>query len=116
MRKSLRYRLLVTFLVAVVLGGTATLFGIERTLAGDLVTGLDTRLAKQGRAVAAWLAKEGNPAQLAQQLAEVTGTRITIVGANGVITGDSADRDAVGKAIGDAEEIAQARTGATGRA
>ncbi len=116
MRKSLRYRLLVTFFVAVVLGGTATLFGIERTLAGDLVTGLDTRLAKQGQAVAAWLAKEGNPAQLAQELAEVTGTRITIVGADGLITGDSAERDALGKPIGDAEEIAQARTGATGRA
>ena len=116
MRSSLRNRLLFTFLVLVIVVGAGTLFAIERTLADDLVTELDDRMTKQGGAVANWLTGTGHPDKLAPRLAGVTRTRITIIGADGLIQGDSYDKDLVGQPIGDADEVTKARTGESGRA
>lgn len=115
MRSSLRNRLLITFLLLVVIVGAGTLFAIERTLANDLVASLDTRLSKQGSAVAGWLSMAGHPDRLAPRLAAVTGTRITIIGADGLIQGDSLEPSTVGRPIGDAREVAKARRGEIGR-
>ncbi len=95
--------------------GAGTLFAIERTLADDLVSSLDNRLSKQGNAVAGWLTVAGHPDRLAPRLAAVTGTRITIIGADGLIQGDSLEPSTVGRPIGDAVEVAKARRGEVGR-
>ncbi|MFN0247530.1 MAG: ATP-binding protein [Kofleriaceae bacterium] len=116
MQSSLRNRLLATFLVLVIVVGAATLFAIERTLANDLVASLDARLLKQGDSVANWLTVAGHPERLAPRLAAVTGTRITIIGADGLIQGDSLEPSMVGRPIGDAVEVAKARRGEIGRA
>jgi two-component system phosphate regulon sensor histidine kinase PhoR len=115
-RSSLRNRLLFTFLVLVIVVGAGTLFAIERTLADDLVTELDDRMTKQGGAVANWLTGAGHPDKLAPRLAGVTRTRITIIGADGLIQGDSYDKELVGQPIGDADEVTKARSGESGRA
>jgi two-component system, OmpR family, phosphate regulon sensor histidine kinase PhoR len=115
-RSSLRNKLLITFLVLVIIVGAGTLFAIERTLADDLVASLDTRMTKQGRAVANWLTMAGHPDRLAPRLAAVTGTRITIVGADGLVQGDSREQSTVGRPIGEAYEVSQARRGEVGRA
>jgi len=115
-RSSLRNKLLITFLVLVIIVGAGTLFAIERTLANDLVSSLDARMTKQGRAVANWLTMAGHPDRLAPRLAAVTGTRITIVGADGLVQGDSREQSTVGRPIGEAFEIARARRGEVGRA
>jgi two-component system phosphate regulon sensor histidine kinase PhoR len=115
-RSSLRNRLLITFLILVVVVGAGTLFAIERTLADDLVKSLDVRLSKQGSAVAGWLTVAGHPDRLAPRLAAVTGTRITIIGADGLVQGDSLEPSTVGRPIGDASEVARARRGEIGRA
>jgi two-component system phosphate regulon sensor histidine kinase PhoR len=73
-------------------------------------------LSDQGRAVAKWLTIAGHVDRLTPRLAEVTGTRLTIVGADGVVQGDSHEPATVGKAIGDASEIAEARGGRVARA
>lgn len=116
MHRSLRNRLLFTFLILVVVVGAATLIAIERTLADDLVASLDARLLKQGDSVANWLTVAGHPDRLAPRLAAVTGTRITIIGADGLIQGDSLEPSTVGRPIGDAVEVARARRGEIGRA
>jgi len=114
-RSSLRNRLLLTFLVLVIVVGAGTLFAIERTLANDLVASLDERMSKQGTAVANWLGMAGHVDRLAPRLAAVTDTRITIIGADGLIQGDSHERATVGRPIGDAYEVARARRGEIGR-
>jgi two-component system phosphate regulon sensor histidine kinase PhoR len=115
-RSSLRVKLLGTFFVLVFITGAGTLFAIERTLADDLVASLNTRMTNQSRGVADWLSLAGHPDRLAPRLALVTGARITIVGADGLIQGDSLERSTVGRPIGDAPEIAHARRSGTGRA
>ncbi|MBA3465154.1 MAG: HAMP domain-containing protein [Deltaproteobacteria bacterium] len=116
MRSSLRVRLILTFLVLMVIVGAGTLFAIERTLADDLLSSLDTRMSKQGTAVAGWLTVAGHPDRLAPRLAAVTGTRITIIGADGLIQGDSLEPSTIGRPIGEAAEVAKARRGEVGRA
>ena len=116
MKSSLRNRLLALFLVLVVVVGAGTLYAIERTLADDLLSALDTRLSNQGRAVANWLTIAGHVDRLTPRLAAVTGTRLTIVGADGIVQGDSHQPAIVGKPIGEAWEIAQARKGKVARA
>jgi len=115
-KSSLRNRLLALFLVLVVVVGASTLYAIERSLASDLLTALDTRLSSQGRAVADWLGNSGDPRRLAGRLAAVTGTRITIVGEDGLIEGDSLEPSTIGSPIGDAIEVALARHGVLGHA
>nr|MBA3498745.1 HAMP domain-containing protein [Deltaproteobacteria bacterium] len=115
MRSSLRNRLLITFLLLVIIVGAGTLFAIERSLANDLVASLDQRLTKQGQEVAEWLRIAGHPDRLAPRLAKVTGTRVTIIGADGLIEGDSLEKSTIGRPIGDAEEVARARRGQVGR-
>jgi two-component system phosphate regulon sensor histidine kinase PhoR len=115
-RSSLRNRLLALFLVLVVVVGAFTLLGIEHSLADDLLSALDTRLTSQGHAVAAWLSKAKHVDQLAPRLAEVTGTRITIIGADGLVQGDSLEPSTVGRPIGSAWEVSRARHGEVGRA
>ena len=116
MRSSLRYKLLGTFLVLMIIVGAGTLFAIERTLANDLVSTLDVRMTKQGKAVANWLTMAGHPDRLAPRLAAVTGARITVIGADGLIQGDSREQSTIGRPIGEAYEVARARRGETGRA
>ncbi len=116
MRSSLRNRLLLTFLILVAVVGAGTLFAIERTLADDLVASLDARMTKQGSAVASWLTVAGHPDRLAPRLAAVTGSRITIIGSDGLVQGDSLEPSTVGRPIGAAIEVEKARKGETGRA
>ncbi len=111
MRSSLRNRLLALFLVLVVVVGASTLYTIERSLASDLLSALDARLSAQGRAVAGWLGNSGDPSRLAGRLAAVTGTRITVIGDDGLVQGDSLEPSTIGSPIGDAPEVATARRG-----
>jgi two-component system, OmpR family, phosphate regulon sensor histidine kinase PhoR len=115
-RSSLRNRLLVTFLALVVLVGGGTLFAIERTLADDLTTSLDSRMTEQAREVARWVSNAGHLERLAPRLAAVTRARITIVGADGLVAGDSLEPATVGQPIGDAWEVSRARRGEVGHA
>jgi two-component system, OmpR family, phosphate regulon sensor histidine kinase PhoR len=114
-RSSLRNRLLALFLVLVVVVGAGTLYAIERTLAHDLLSALDARLTAQGRAVAGWLAVAGHVDRLTPRLAAVTGTRLTIIGADGVVQGDSHDPTSVGQLLADAPEVEHARRGEAAR-
>jgi len=102
--------------VLVVVVGAGTLYAIERTLADDLLSALDSRLSSQGRAVASWLSIAGHVDRLTPRLAAVTGTRLTVVGADGVVQGDSHEPGIVGHAVGPAWEIEQARKGKVSRA
>lgn len=116
MRSSLRTRLLLTFVALVVVVGGGTLIAIERTLADDLLASLDSRMTAQGAEVASWLAVEGHPDTLAPRLAAVTGARVTIVGPDGLIQGDSLEPATVGVPVGEASEVSRARRGQVGRA
>ncbi len=116
MRLSLRYKLVGLFCGLVIVVGTFTLYWIERTLADDMLSGLDKRLSDQGRAVAKWLTIAGHVDRLTPRLAEVTGTRLTIIGADGIVQGDSIDPASVGQPIDSAWEINQARKGEVARA
>jgi two-component system phosphate regulon sensor histidine kinase PhoR len=49
------------------------------------------------------------------RLSRVTGAQITVIGADGLIQGDSHEPETVGRPIGDAFEVSRARKGATGR-
>jgi two-component system phosphate regulon sensor histidine kinase PhoR len=113
---SLRYKLIGLFCGLVVVVGASTLYWIERTLADDLLSALDKRLSDQGRAVAKWLTIAGHVDRLTPRLAEVTGTRLTIVGADGLVQGDSHEPASVGNPIGNAWEVTQARRGDIARA
>jgi two-component system phosphate regulon sensor histidine kinase PhoR len=115
-RSSLRLRLLITFVVLLLIAGTGTLFTIERTLASDLTAQLDTRLTTQAHEAAGWLSNAGHLDRLAPRLAAVMGARITIVGGDGVVLGDSLEPDSVGRPIGDAWEVAEAHRGEVGHA
>ena len=96
--------------------GAGTLFAIERTLAEDLTTSLDSRMTKQAHEVAAWLSFAGHPDRLAPRLAAVTGARITIIGADELVQGDSLETATVGRPVGPAWEVFQARRGEVGHA
>jgi two-component system phosphate regulon sensor histidine kinase PhoR len=134
MKWSLRTRLLATFLVLVAVVGAVTLFAIERTLAGDLLKSLDARLVYQGRGVASWLDSGdrssdgggggGVPSsdeakridRIATRLGGVIGARITIIGADGAVEGDSSGTLPLGSKIEKAPELAAARVQQVGRA
>ncbi len=116
MGSSLRNRLLLTFLLLVIVVGSGTLVAIERALARDLTASLDARLTHQGVSVASWLAVAGHPERLAPRLATVTGTRVTVIGADGLVQGDSLEPTMVGRPVGEAPEVSRARRGETGRA
>ena len=115
-RSSLRNRQLLPFLVLELVIGGLTLWEIERTLANDLLSALETRLTNQGQAVAGWIATANHLDHLTPRLADITGARITIIGADGLIEGDSAEHSTVNRPIGAAWEVAQARRGEIGRA
>ena len=115
MFRSLRNRLVALFVVLVIVVGGVTLWRIESTLAEDLLSALDARLQRQGQAVANWLTIAGHVDRLTPRLADVTGTRLTIIGADGIVQGDSQDPSLVGKPIGPAWEVTQARKGKTAR-
>jgi two-component system phosphate regulon sensor histidine kinase PhoR len=114
-RVSLRAKLMLTFVALMTITSAGTLWSIHRSLSADLVAALDARLTSQARGVAEEMAGAGHPARLAPRLANVTGARITVVGANGLIQSDSLEPTMVGRPIGDAPEIARARRGGTGR-
>jgi two-component system phosphate regulon sensor histidine kinase PhoR len=116
LRSSLRIRLLVTFLALIVVVGAGTLWAIERTLAGDLTASLDARLTNQAREAAGWLSNAEHLNHLAPRLGAVTGTRITIIGADGVVLGDSVEPAIVGKPVGAAWEVSRAQSGELGHA
>jgi two-component system phosphate regulon sensor histidine kinase PhoR len=95
-RSSLRNRLVALFVVLVVVVGAGTLYAIERSLADDLLSALDSRMSAQGRAVASWLTSADQVDRLLPRLAGVTGTRLTIVGPDGIVLGDSHEPETVG--------------------
>jgi two-component system phosphate regulon sensor histidine kinase PhoR len=113
--RSLRNRLVALFVVLVVVVGGVTLWRIESTLADDLLSSLDERLTRQGQAVADWLETGRHIDHLTPRLAEVTGTHLTIIGADNIVQGDSRDPAAVGKPVTMAFEIAQAKKGKVAR-
>lgn len=116
MRHKLRNRLVALFVILVATVGAGTLYTLERTLGDDLLAALDTRLFTQGYAVAGWLGRAGHPARLAPRLADVTGTRITIIGSDGLVQGDSLEPSTVGRPIGHAPEVVRAHRNHVGRA
>ncbi|HUS30625.1 MAG TPA: ATP-binding protein [Kofleriaceae bacterium] len=115
MLRSLRNRLVALFVVLVVVVGGLTLWRIESTLADDLLSALDARLQRQGQAVADWLKIAGHVDRLTPRLADVTGTRLTIIGADGTVQGDSQDPTLVGKKLDPAWELVQAQKGKVAR-
>lgn len=115
-RGSLRVRLLLAFVALLVVVGAGTLIVIERTLADDLLSQLYARLTVQAKAVSVWVARGDHPDQLVKRLSTTTGTRVTVIGADGNVVADSADPDAKGRPIGDAPEVATARAGDVGSA
>jgi two-component system phosphate regulon sensor histidine kinase PhoR len=115
-RSSLRNRLLITFIALVLVVGGGTLFAIERTLADDLTTSLAGRMTEQAREVARWVSNTRHLDRLAPRLAAVTGARITIIGDDGLVLGDSLEPGTVAQPIGNASEVAQARRGEVGHA
>lgn len=114
--RSLRTRLLLLFVSLFVVVGAGTLVTIERTLSGDLLASLDTRLTKQGEAVAKELAGAGHPERLVLRFAQVTRARITLIGADGKVEGDSREPSTAGRPVGEASEVSAARHGQVGRA
>jgi two-component system phosphate regulon sensor histidine kinase PhoR len=106
---SVRARLVATYVVLVAVVGGVALFVLERSLARDLATTLDNRLRVQGAAVAAWFKSGGHPERLAPRFGALVDAHVTIVGADGLVQGDSVDEAAVGRPIGFAPEIAEAR-------
>lgn len=100
----------------VIIAGAGTLFAIERTLAGDLVASLDSRMTMQAHEAAGWLANAGHLDRLAPRLAAVMGTRITIIDADGQVLGDSLEPDMVGRPVGEAWEVSRAQLGEVGHA
>jgi two-component system phosphate regulon sensor histidine kinase PhoR len=113
--RSLRNRLVALFVVLVVVVGGLTLWRIESTLADDLLSALDARLQRQGKAVANWLTIAGHVDRLTPRLADVTGTRLTIIGADGTVQGDSQDPTIVGTKLGPTWEVDQAHNGKVAR-
>lgn len=115
MRLSLRARLIAGYLVLVAVVGGATLWMINRTVTAAVVGALEARLEAQAQGVAQWLDDAGHPERLAPKLARVVAARVTIVGADGRVEGDSEDRAHVGRPVGLAPEVAAARRGEVGR-
>ncbi|MCX5744920.1 MAG: hypothetical protein NT062_20720, partial [Proteobacteria bacterium] len=109
MRSSIRNRLLATFVGLVVITGAGTLYLIERQIADDLVAALDARLTSQGRAIATQMTNANHPHNLAVKLGSAAGARITVVGADGLVQGDSVEPELVGRPIGDAAEVSWVR-------
>ncbi len=95
---------------------TTTLFALERTLAGDLTATLDSRMTMQAREAASWLSNAGHLDRLAPRLAAVMGTRITIIGDDGLVLGDSLEPSMVGLPVGNAWEVSRAHAGEVGHA
>jgi two-component system phosphate regulon sensor histidine kinase PhoR len=114
-RLSLRARLIAGYLVLVAVVGGATLWMINRTVTAAVVGALEARLEAQAQGVAQWLDDAGHPERLAPKLARVVAARVTIVGADGRVEGDSEDRAHVGRPVGLAPEVAAARRGEVGR-
>jgi len=113
---SLRRRLLLSFSALVIVIGGATLVAVERSLAEDQIASLQDQMIKQGQAAARWVAVAGHPERVAHQLSAMTGARVTIVGADGSVQGDSLEPATVGRPIGDAPEVSVARAGEVGHA
>ncbi|TMQ11510.1 MAG: HAMP domain-containing protein [Deltaproteobacteria bacterium] len=82
----------------------------------DLTASLDSRLTQQAREAAGWLSNAEHLNHLAPRLGAVTGTRITIIGADGVVLGDSVESSAVGQPAGEAWEVSRAQRGEIGHA
>jgi len=70
----------------------------------------------QAHEAASWLANAGHLDRLAPRLAAVMGTRITIVGSDGLVLGDSLEPDTVGQQVGEAWEVSRAQRGEIGHA
>jgi two-component system phosphate regulon sensor histidine kinase PhoR len=107
---SVRARLIATYVVLVVVIGGVALFVLERSLARDLETTLDNRMRGQAAAVVAWFQNGGHPERLAPRFGALVDARVTIVGPDGIVQGDSIDASAITRPIGYAPEIADART------
>ena len=116
MRLSLRARLIAGYLALVIVVGGATVVVIDRSIGDAMVGELDARLVGQAREVARWLEHRGHPDRLAPRLARVVAARITIIGPDGLVAGDSARTGDVGKPIGAAPEVAAAHQDGIGRA
>jgi two-component system phosphate regulon sensor histidine kinase PhoR len=115
-RLSVRARLVATYVALVVAVAGVTLFVLERSLASDLAGSLDARLRAQATAVAGWLQVSRHPDRLAPRFGALVAARVTVVGVDGIVVGDSAAPAELGRPIGPAPEIAAARLGGFGQA
>jgi hypothetical protein len=113
---SIRTRLLAGFVAVVVVVSIATFGLLDRTLGQSLRSDLDARLRDQARGVVRWIEGSGAPDRLAPRLAIVVGARVTIIGGDGLVEGDSERREDLGRPIGLAPEVLRARQGRPGRA
>lgn len=116
MTLSIRTRLLAGFVAVVVVMSIATFALLDRTLGRALTADLEGRLRDQARGVVRWIEGSGAPDRLAPRLGIVVGARVTIIGDDGLVEGDSERRDDLGRPIGRAPEVLAARQGRPGRA
>ncbi|HVV81737.1 MAG TPA: ATP-binding protein [Kofleriaceae bacterium] len=116
MTLSIRTRLLAGFVGVVVAVAIATFALLDQTLGQSLRADLDARLRDQARGVVRWIEGAGQPDRLAPRLAMVVGARVTVIGDDGLIEGDSEKYTDLGRPIGDAPEVAVAREGRPGHA
>jgi signal transduction histidine kinase len=116
MTLSIRTRLLAGFVAVVVVVSIATFALLDRTLGRALTADLDARLRDQARGVVRWIEGPGAPDRLAPRLGIVVGARVTIIGGDGLVEGDSERRGDIGRPIGAAPEVMVARDRRPGRA
>jgi signal transduction histidine kinase len=102
-------------LLALAVGGVVLLL-IDRGLREDLLRDLDLRLELQARGAAAWATEGKHPERLAARLGGITGTHVTIIGADGKVLGDSTDGVVLGSDEAGEPEVSEALAGRTGRA
>jgi len=91
MSVSFRSKLLLSHVAVALAVAVVALLVTERSMSNRLEELVDSRLVEQGRAVARWVDRSGHPNNLAPRLAGVVDARVTMLGGDGMVLGDSLD-------------------------
>jgi signal transduction histidine kinase len=86
---SFRAKLLASHAAVALVVGMVTLVVVDRQVSRNMEHQVDQRLEAQARAVASWLLRANDPAQLARRLAGVVDARVTILDKHGIAVGES---------------------------
>lgn len=107
-------KLLFAFVGLVAVAELLTVAALDRSLSTELVAQLSRRLEDQAKGSIEWISVGRHPGEIATRLANIVDARVTIIGAAGLVVGDStADAD---DEDGEAPEVSEARAGRIGRA